>query len=164
MISLTYPIRLANFTSTNSNSSSVPLVLISAGVGAAPLVSILNTVVESGSSRLISWICGAHEGVTFGGHIHQVAKTYPNLRTNIFKTELAGSDLAGVDYDYDFRMDLSKVSPEDLYIRHKGTEYFICGPEQFIAEMADYLKDQRVDVSRVKFELFSTGDLTFNGK
>lgn len=146
------------FLDTN-NWSSVPVVLISAGVGVAPMVSMLNAMMDLQPMRDISWIHGARRMIPFYHHIREAKKKMPNLRTNIFKTHLAESDLAGVTYDYDFRVDLAKVSREDLFLNHGGTEYFICGPEQFMIEMADYLKMQGVELQRLKFELFSTGDM-----
>lgn len=139
--------------------SSVPLVLISAGVGVAPLVSMLNTVMDLQPARHVSWVHGARRMVPFYSHVREAKRRMPNLRTNVFKTYLADEDLAGVTHDYDVRMDLAKVNREDLHLNHGGTEYYICGPEQFMLEMADYLKMQGVGVGRLKFELFSTGDM-----
>ncbi|EOO00812.1 putative globin-like protein [Phaeoacremonium minimum UCRPA7] len=148
------------FLDTNNNSS-VPLVLISAGVGVSPMIAILNTVVQTQPTRSVSWIHGSRRLIPFEEHIRAAKRRCPNLRTNFFKTHLADGDLAGVTYDYDFRVDLARVHPEDLYLSHGGTEYYICGPEQFMLEMADYLKSQGVDSARLKFELFSTGDMAF---
>lgn len=143
------------------NNSMVPLVLISAGVGVTPMVAIANTVVETQPGRAISWIHGSRNAVPFEDHVAGLRRNNPNFHTKIFKTHLANTDLAGVTYDYDFRMDLGRVAPEDLHLGHGGTEYYICGPEQFMLEMSDYLKAQGVPASRLKFELFSTGDLAF---
>ncbi|TPX07271.1 uncharacterized protein E0L32_010865 [Thyridium curvatum] len=145
------------FLDTN-NTSSVPVVLVSAGVGVAPMVSILNTIAATQPGRQISWVHGSRRTVPFDEHLRSLRRRFPDsLRTNIFKTDLAGSDLAGVHYDFDERVDLAKVKREDLFLEHGGTEYYICGPEQFMLEMAEYIRDQGVDLHRVKFELFSTG-------
>ncbi|KAJ2894749.1 putative globin-like protein [Zalerion maritima] len=144
-----------------NNLSSVPIVLISAGVGCTPLMSILNSIADFRSTRPVSWIHGARHAICFGEQIKSIARRYPGMKTNIFKTRLAENDLVGVTYDYDFRMDLSRVHPNDLYLSNGSTEYYISGSEQFLVEMADYLKSQGIDRSRVKFELFSTGDLEF---
>ncbi|KAK4229684.1 globin-like protein [Podospora fimiseda] len=148
------------FLDTN-NLSNVPLVLISAGVGVSPMVAIVNTVQQIQPNRQVSWIHGSRHTVPFEEHVTHLRRTNTNFHTNIFKTHLASNDIVGVNYNYDFRMDLAKVKPEDLHLTHGGTEYFICGPEQFMMEMSDYLKSQGVLASRVHFELFSTGDLAF---
>ncbi|KAK0657151.1 globin-like protein [Cercophora newfieldiana] len=143
------------------NNSTVPLVLISAGVGITPMIAIANTVAATQPTRQVSFIHGSRNQMAFEEHVQQLKAQNPNFKTKIFKTHLAASDLIGVTYDYDFRMDLANVDPADLFLHHGGTEYFICGPEQFMLEMSDYLKAQGVQASRVKFELFSTGDLAF---
>lgn len=142
-----------------NNWSSVPVVLISAGVGVAPMVSMLNTMMDLQPMREVSWVHGARRMIPFYNHIREAKRKMPNLRSNIFKTHLADGDLAGVTHDYDYRVDLAKINREDLFLHHGGTEYFICGPEQFMVEMADYLKMQGVEMHRLKFELFSTGDM-----
>lgn len=157
MVGLTHP--AGEFYLDTDNASSVPVVLISAGVGCAPMMAMLNTMVETQPQREISWVHGARRAVPFYDHIRDAKRRCPRLRTNIFKTHLADGDLAGVNFDYDFRVDLAKVGRDDLFLAHGGTEYFICGPEQFMVEMADYLKSQGVPLKRLKFELFSTGDM-----
>ncbi|ROV92314.1 hypothetical protein VSDG_07266 [Cytospora chrysosperma] len=157
VVDVTHP--AGEFYLDTNNWSSVPAVLISAGVGVSPMVSMLNTMMDLQPRRDVSWIHGARRMIPFYSHIREAKKKMPNLRTNIFKTHLADEDLAGVTFDYDFRVDLAKVNPDDLFLQHGGTEYYICGPEQFMIEMADYLKSQGVELRRMKFELFSTGDM-----
>jgi len=143
------------------NNSTVPLVLISAGVGITPMIAIANTVTATQPNRQVSFIHGSRNQVPFEDHIAQLRKQNANFRTKIFKTHLANSDLIGVTYDYDYRMDLAKIDQGDLFLNHGGSEYYICGPEQFMLEMSEHLKSQGVPTSRVRFELFSTGDLAF---
>lgn len=156
-IDVTHP--AGEFFLDTKNESSVPLVLISAGVGVAPMVSMLNVVMDEQPMREVSWIHGARSMIPFYNHVREAKRKMPNMRVNIFKTHLAAGDLAGVNFDYDFRVDLAKVDREDLFLSHRGTEYYLCGPEQFMVEMADYLKMQGVQLQQVKLELFSTGDM-----
>ncbi|KAK4136623.1 globin-like protein [Trichocladium antarcticum] len=159
VVELSHP--AGDFFLDTNNTGTMPLVLISAGVGVAPMVAIANTVTKLQPNRQISWIHGSRTQVPFEAHIAQLRRNHANFHTNVFKTHLAESDVVGVSYDYDFRMDLAKIEPAQLYLHNSGTEYYICGPEQFMMEMSDYLKARGVPVSRVKFELFSTGDLAF---
>jgi nitric oxide dioxygenase len=140
-----------------SNTSSVPLILISAGVGVSPMMSILNSVIECQHLRHISWIQGYQRGIPFEEHVRRISRIRPNLRTKFFKTHLADKSLSGVTREYDFRADLGKIDVDDLQLHHCNAEYFLCGPEQFVLEMSDYLTSRNVDPSRVKTELFSTG-------
>jgi len=145
-----------------NNTSNMPIVLISAGVGVAPMVAIANTVTKLQPGRPVSWIHGSRRFVPFEEHVAQLRRiNSPHFCTKVFKTHLVSGDAAGVTYDYNFRMDLAKVDREDLHLHNGATEYYICGPEQFMMEMSDYLRAQGIGAARVKFELFSTGDLEF---
>ncbi|KPM37385.1 hypothetical protein AK830_g9163 [Neonectria ditissima] len=159
IVELTHP--AGEFYLDMNNTSNVPIVLISAGVGVTPMMSILNTVSERQPHRPVSWVHGSRRSVPFYDQIRRIARNRPNFRSNIFKTHLAESDVYGVNYDHDFRMDLAKLHADDLWLCNGSAEYFICGPEQFMFEMAEYLKSKKVDSSRMKFELFSTGDMEF---
>ncbi|KAL2023599.1 hypothetical protein VTK56DRAFT_1756 [Thermocarpiscus australiensis] len=146
------------------NTGTTPLVLISAGVGVTPMVAIANTVAKLQPGRPISWIHGSRRTVPFAEHVAQLRRSHPtSFRATIFKTRpAAGCDVAGVTYDHASRVDLARVDPrDDLFLHNSGTEYYICGPEQFMFEMSGYLKAQGVPASRIKLELFSTGDLAF---
>jgi nitric oxide dioxygenase len=146
------------------NTSSVPLVLISAGVGFTPLLSMFNVVVDRQPYRPVSWIHGSQRSAPFEEHIRRMqrARKPDLLHLNFFRTRLADSDLVGIQSrnDYNARVDLALIHEEDLYLNHGGTEYFICGPEQFMLEMAEFLEMKRVPMKRVHFELFSTGELS----
>ncbi|CAK7232895.1 hypothetical protein SCUCBS95973_008411 [Sporothrix curviconia] len=47
-----------------------------------------------------------------------------------------------------------------LFLNNGSTEYFVCGPESFMLDMAMHLVEELgVNRQRIRFELFSTGDL-----
>ena len=141
------------------NPSSVPLVLISAGVGISPMMSMLNHVVEKQPNRPVSFVHGSQREMPFEDHVRRLKAKKPNMILNIFKSRLAEADLLGVDFQYDARVDLGAVGPEDLYLDHGAAEYYLCGPEQFMVEMTDYLVIHGVSLARVKFSPFTTGEL-----
>ncbi|KAL6900115.1 globin-like protein [Trichoderma evansii] len=159
IIELTHP--AGEFFLDTYNTANAPLVLLSAGVGVTPMVSILNSVIEKQPSRPISWIQGSRDSVPFYLHVRKIARDRPTMKVNIFKTQLADSDLAGITYDHDAKIDLAKVHREDLWLDNSATEYFVCGPEQFMMEMARRLREFGVNSGRIKLELFSTGDTEF---
>lgn len=144
-----------------NNPSSVPLVLISAGVGVAPLMSMLNSVAESQPKREVSWIHGSRGGIPFGSHVGQLKRSLPNLRTSLFEADLADRRMTGVPDGCDYRMDLQKVARGDLFLDHGSTEYYICGPEQFMMETKDFLENEGVDRSQAKYGFLGTGSLAF---
>jgi nitric oxide dioxygenase len=144
-----------------NNTSNMPLVLISAGVGATPMVAIANTVTATQPGRAVSWIHGSRQSVPFESHVARLRRDHdPAFRATVFKTRPASGDAAGTNYDFVGRIDLAKVDQDrDLHLRSSGAEYYVCGPEPFMLDVADYLRARGVGPERLKFELFSTGDL-----
>ncbi|KAK0734188.1 globin-like protein [Lasiosphaeria miniovina] len=146
-----------------------PLVLISAGVGVAPMVSIANAVTRSQPGRPISWIHGSRsEQVPFRDHVAQLRAQHPaSFRTAVFKSRVVeGIDVPGVTYDFASRVDLARLSPDEdrLFLKHGGTEYFVCGPEAFMHDVSLYLRAQGVAAAHIKIETFSTGDAALEQK
>lgn len=139
--------------------SSIPIVLISAGSGVAPLVAILNAVTEGQPSRHVSWIHGCHSDVPFNTRLTVIKRRCPNLHTTIFKTAPARGDIQGVTYDFNSRVDLRKVPPARLHASHGSAEYYICGPEDFMKTMIEQLTKMGVDSGRIKCELFNVGEM-----
>ncbi|KAM0329458.1 hypothetical protein ACHAQA_004767 [Verticillium albo-atrum] len=145
-------------------SSTLPLVLISAGVGVAPLVSILNTVVERQAVRPISWVhCSARGDAPFEEHVRRVAASRARFATKFFRSKVADADEheKTPGDEYGVRLDLAVMEREQLHLEHGGAEYYICGSEAFMAETSTYLFAQDVDPKRVRYEWFTTGDLEF---
>ena len=137
-----------------------PIVLLAAGVGLTCLMSILNTFVESGSTRPIVWVHAARtqRARAFAAHVSDVVQAHPNVHAVFFTSAPAAEDVQGVHYHHAGRMDLAKLDQEkDLFVGDKRTQYFVCGPTEFMVDMEKALKAQGVDDARVHLELFGTG-------
>ncbi|KAI0834001.1 flavohemo protein [Hypoxylon sp. FL0890] len=140
-----------------------PIALVSAGVGLTPMISILNSAVNSGSRRRISWIHGVHnsEVRAFSDHIRETCAkdVNNNISVTFFVTSPQQHDVQGVDYHFAGRMDLSKVDQKfGLFLDDARAEYFICGPCAFMKDMKKYLVNAGVGAERIHLEVFGTGD------
>ncbi|KAI9642660.1 Nitric oxide oxidoreductase [Ciborinia camelliae] len=143
----------------NANS---PVILISAGVGVTPMVSILNTLVQRGSSRPISYIHAARskEVHAFHEHVRDIDIANENIKSWVFIKNLLANDDCGYPVQ-DLvvgRMDLSKVKNEALHLGDSSTMYFICGPGGFMEDISRSLQEYGVSKARIKMEVFGTGD------
>ncbi|KAM3074911.1 hypothetical protein ACMFMG_008319 [Clarireedia jacksonii] len=138
--------------------SNAPVVLISAGVGLTCLTSILSTVIER-SPRPLSWIQGARNSNmrAFKKDIDQLVARHNNLHTVYFSSSPKEDEVEGRDFDIKGRVDLDKVSKELLFADNDKTQYFVCGPTQFMLDAEAKLKSYGVPSERVKMELFGTG-------
>ncbi len=136
-----------------------PVVLLSAGVGLTPLTSILNTLVAE-NGRQISWVHVSKNQKThaFGEHVKNMVDSHPKINKQVFHTSPVNGERPGTHYDHKGRLDLSKLEAEgDLKLHDKNATYYICGPERFMTELEQSLRDKGVDSSRINMELFGTG-------
>ncbi|USW49071.1 Putative flavohemoprotein [Septoria linicola] len=141
-----------------------PIVLLSAGVGITPMISILNTILQRNSAQPVSFIHGARTTSTqaFGPYIKKQARAFKNIRATFFVKNLGPNDVVDRDYDHVGRLTLPKLAhthSHDLYLEDAKTKYFVCGPEKFMSDIRRGLIDIGVDESRIKLEIFGTGDL-----
>ena len=145
--------------------ATAPLVLISAGVGATPMLSILDSVLAPESktqNRPTSWIqSGRHsKSLCFANHVRAVSAAKENVRARIFLGQVAESDRKGVEYDFDTSLDLARLDPvKDLFIGASGAEYYVCGPEPWMLQVRRWLLLMGVDIESTHLELFATGDV-----
>ena len=137
-----------------------PIVLISAGVGLTPMLSIIRTFDQTGSHQPICWIHGTRSSHVhaFSNEIKEIAKQHPNVRTKVFMSHPAEEDALGRDYQYASRMNLGVLNKEeDLFLHKSDAEYYICGPGGFMHDMQATLSGYGVEEARIKMEVFGTG-------
>ena len=146
----------------DKKSETSPIALISAGIGLTPDLAILNTLVAENSTRKISWIHAARNSRVdaFGKHVRSIAEKHPNVHYVVFEKHVFHDEVEGSDYHFQGRLRLDELDKDrDLFIHDKGTEYYICGPEKFMADMEEGLLSYGIDEVRIKVELFGTRDI-----
>ncbi|KAK1760185.1 putative flavohemo protein [Echria macrotheca] len=162
---------------TDPAKESVPAVLISVGVGATPLMSILKSLVPSGKGeaaasgaptpvpvrRPVSWIHSSRSSAAqpFRDEVKQICRDNDNVSAHVFLRTLGPDDRHGEDYHFgDVRLDLARLDSErDLHLSDARTEYYICGPEAFMIDIRRILVGFGVSKDRIHLELFATGDV-----
>ncbi|KAI0400901.1 globin-like protein [Xylaria palmicola] len=152
-VELTHP--AGEFFLDTEDQCTTPVVLISAGAGAAPLYSMLKTVSEQGNGRPLSWIQASRHDAPFRERVENIAKTNTNLRVKFFRSRLADGDV--ISLTSRFQEDFVGLNWEDLWLMNPLTQYFVCGPEKFMTEIGSHLEKNGVAASRIKFELYSVG-------
>ncbi|ALS60898.1 globin domain-containing protein [Pandoraea norimbergensis] len=127
-----------------------PLVLLSAGVGITPMMSMLATLAANGSRREIVFAHAARNAahVALRRQWLHAGTQLPHLRVaTFFETPLA-SECEGTDYTFAGRMDVTRLPlPE-------GAEYLLCGPTPFMQTQWRALRDQGVPAERIHREVF----------
>jgi len=140
-------------------SQDTPVVLISAGVGLTALTSIFNSLTEQRTSRPITWIQGARNSKTraFKKHFDQCAINNKNVHTVYYSSNPIEGETQGQDYSIKGRVNLDLVDSKYLHTDNSKTQYYCCGPIQFMLDVEAKLKSYGVPSERVKMELFGTG-------
>jgi ferredoxin-NADP reductase/MOSC domain-containing protein YiiM len=127
------------------------LVLLSAGVGITPLLSMLNTVAKSG--RKVWFIHGARNGRehAFGEHVRRLASEHDNVRVHVAYSAPEDSDVEGRDYDSRGRVSvdlLKRILPFDDYA------FYLVGPPPFMRGLFSGFCAMGVDAGRIRYEFF----------
>ncbi|KQT78327.1 NO-inducible flavohemoprotein [Methylobacterium sp. Leaf466] len=138
-------------------SSDAPVVLVSGGVGLTPMLSMLETLVQSGDARPVWYVHGALNGRVHAmrEHVRALAARSGNVRLQTFYASPEAGDRPGVDYDVP-----GLVTADWLAARTPLGEatYYLCGPKPFLAALVNGLARHGVPAERVKFEFFGPAD------
>ena len=135
------------------NPSQSPVVLLSAGVGATPVMSMLHVLAAEKSQREIWWIYGARNSVDhpFAEESRSLLKQLSRGRGYIMYSRPAATDQVGVDFDAPGHIDAALLERIGV---PQGSEFYLCGPSSFLQNMRDGLRDWGVLAGNVHTEIF----------
>ncbi len=130
-----------------------PVLLISAGVGATPVLAMLHALAAAGSGRDIWWLHGARNraGEPFAAESRSLLNSLPSGHRHICYSRPGPGDVQGRDYQMPGRLTGPVLSALDL--PHDADAY-LCGPPAFRAEMSAALAGLGIDGGRVHTEIF----------
>jgi ferredoxin-NADP reductase/MOSC domain-containing protein YiiM len=134
-----------------------PVVLLSAGVGATPVMSMLHTLAAEKSQREVWWIYGARNRLDhpFAEESRSLLKQLARGREYIVYSRPAAIDQVGADFDAPRHIDTALL--ERLGVS-QGSDFYLCGPSSFLQNMRDGLRNWGVLAENVHTEIF--GSLT----
>ncbi len=135
------------------NCDRCPLVLVSAGVGVTPMLSILNKVAGERGNRPVWFIHGARDGQhhPLAGEVRDLAARRPGITTHVAYSQPTPEDEIGVDFDTHGRVDAALLAQ---LIDDAGAHYFLCGPVGFMAEMQTDLERRGISPVHIHTESF----------
>jgi ferredoxin-NADP reductase/MOSC domain-containing protein YiiM len=130
-----------------------PVLLISAGVGATPVLAMLHALAEAGSQQVVWWIHGARSRADepFAEESRSLLAALANGHRQISYSRPGPDDVLGRDYQSTGRLSLELLAGLDL---PGEAAAYICGPTAFMAEMSSALGELGLDGTRVHTELF----------
>jgi ferredoxin-NADP reductase/MOSC domain-containing protein YiiM len=130
-----------------------PVVLLSAGVGATPVLSMLYALTAEASHRQVWWIYGARNRADhpFAQESRSLLKQLSEGRSYIVYSRPAATDQAEVDFDFSGHVDVALL--EKLGVS-KQSDFYLCGPESFLQSMREGLGAWGVPAENVHMEIF----------
>ena len=139
-----------SFTLRPSQSS---VVLLSAGVGVTPVISMLHTLAAKQSEREIWWIHGARNRVDhpFAEESRSLLKHLSRGRGYVVYSRPAASDQIGADFDAPGHIDVALLERIGV---SRSSDFYVCGPSSFLQNIRDGLQVWGVFAENVHMEIF----------
>ncbi len=130
-----------------------PVVLISAGVGLTPMLSMLNTQLCNGHQGSLFWLHACENGRVhaFKDDIRNKEQQQERLKSWVWYNQPAAGDRPAEDYDFDGHMALEKVRQA---IDAPGAHFYFCGPLPFMKMVKETLVEWGVEDERIHYEVF----------
>ena len=131
-----------------------PVVLLSAGIGATPLLAMLYALATARSTRRVFWLHAARDGEhhPFSGEVRDLMHALPHGSSYVCFSRPASNDKMGVDFDAAGHFSRSVF--EEVGVPREANVY-LCGPARFMAEMKETLAMLNVAPERIRVEIFN---------
>lgn len=130
-----------------------PLVLMSAGVGITPTLSMLLTALEAMPGRQIFFVHAALNGRThaFRDTVRELKAKYPNLSVHYRYSEATEEDRTIGSHDSDGFVDAQLI---ESLVPNRDADYYFCGPKPFMVNIYHHLLEWGVPATQVHLEFF----------
>jgi ferredoxin-NADP reductase/MOSC domain-containing protein YiiM/ferredoxin len=133
-----------------------PVLLLSAGIGATPLLAMLHALAAARSSRPVWWLHSARDGRhhPFAAEVRRLMLALPQGRSYVCYSKPGSDDPAG---DFDATGRLSRAVLDTIGVP-RDADVYICGPARFMGDMKDALATLGVAAERMHLEIFNGGE------
>ncbi|WP_199256243.1 MOSC and FAD-binding oxidoreductase domain-containing protein [Mycolicibacterium mengxianglii] len=130
-----------------------PVVLLSAGIGVTPVLSMLNDLAGRSSTRQVWWLHGARDG-TEHPFLDEARRTIARLEDGhcyIAYSRPRPSDRRGTDYTVDGRLGAAALASLQI---PRDADVYVCGPDAFMTGIVRILAEYGIDGTRIHTEQF----------
>jgi ferredoxin-NADP reductase/MOSC domain-containing protein YiiM/ferredoxin len=131
-----------------------PVVFVSAGIGATPVLAMLHALSSARSMRQVLWLHAAHDRQhhPFAGEARELVLALAHGRSHVCYSAPAAQDRMGEDFDTAGH--LSRAVLDEVGVS-RDADVYICGPSRFMADMKEALANFGVAPQRIHVELFN---------
>ena len=134
-----------------------PVVLLSAGIGATPVLAMLHALVAGASTREVWWLYGARNrgDHPFAEESRELLKALARGRNYVAYSRPRPEDRLGQDYDSPGQLNLPLLDQLEV---PRDADFYLCGPASFLASFTSGLKEWGVATDRIHSEIFGPGE------
>jgi ferredoxin-NADP reductase/MOSC domain-containing protein YiiM len=132
-----------------------PVVLLSAGIGATPVLAMLHSLAAPGigSMREVWWCYGTRNGREhpFAAEARALLNSLPRSHAFVAYSKPEDADQQGQDYNASGHLTISLLQRLQV---PKDADFYLCGPTAFLSDFTTELKSWSVPDSRIHSERF----------
>jgi ferredoxin-NADP reductase/MOSC domain-containing protein YiiM len=130
-----------------------PVVLMSGGVGATPVLSMLHALALERTSRPVWWVHGARNRRehAFGAEVDELLAGLAHGHRLVAYSRPGAGETVGSDFEVSGRLDLAALERAEV---PKDADYYLCGPDAFMRAIGAALTARGVEPQRVATEAF----------
>ena len=139
-----------------------PVVLLSAGVGATPVLAMLHALAKEPSPPKVWWLYGARDSTEhpFANESRDVLRAIPDSRGFVVYSRPRPQDQQGRDFDTSGRIGVALLDQLGV---PRDADFYLCGPASFLHDLTAALVAWGVPPQRVHTEVFGPGGSTTPG-
>jgi len=139
-----------------------PVVLLSAGIGATPVLAMLHALAASGTAREVWWLHGARNRRShpFADEARRLFVALPRCRNHTLYSRPDPTDQPGRDFDEAGHLSISVL---DALGAPRDADFYLCGPSRFMNELTSGLRARNVAAERIHTEIFAGAESSTPG-
>ncbi len=130
-----------------------PVLLVSAGIGATPVLAMLHALADAASTREVRWLHGARNSSEdpFAAEVRSLLSHLPNARSDICYSAPLSTDQIGQHYTHHRRLDAELLQLLEI---PPNARAYLCGPSDFMDDMRAALIALDLEPGRIATEVF----------
>ena len=134
-----------------------PIVLLSAGVGATPVLAMLHALAAGASPRQVWWLYGARnrDDHPFAQESRGLVQALPHSRSRILYSRPGPDDRLGLEFNSTGHLGIPVL--DELSVP-RDADFYLCGPSAFLQDLSTGLAAWGVAGDRVHMEIFGPGE------
>ncbi len=131
--------------------SDTPVVLLSAGVGLTPTLSMLESLTTHNAP--VTWVHATENGLqhAFKQHVNQLVSQHDNVNAFVWYNQPTAEDKLDEDYHFTGFVNLKEIETE---LKQSNVQIYFCGPVAFMQHAARQLKELGVPKGQCHYECF----------